>query len=104
MLLQKGVLCLQENLYMFRILQAQSKLVLQPVTCIALLMRNFMKSEVNIQAMPGVLIDIILIFFLDRVSIKYTFLKIELIYIFINIVLIIINLMYLGQQLFRKTL
>ena len=63
-----------------------------------------MKFEVNIQAMPGVLIDIILIFFLDRVSIKYTFLKIELIYIFINIVLIIINLMYLGQQLFRKKL
>ena len=69
MLLQKGVLCLQENLYMFRILLAQSKLVLQPVTCITLLMRNFMKSEVNIQAMPGVLIDIILIFFLDRVFI-----------------------------------
>jgi len=61
--LAKGVLLLQENLYMLRILLAQSKLVLQPVTCIALLMRNFMKSEVNIQAMPGVLIDIILIFF-----------------------------------------
>ena len=54
---------MQENLYMLRILLAQSKFVLQPVTCIALLMRNFMKSEVNIQAMPGVLIDIILIFF-----------------------------------------
>ena len=63
MLLQKGVLLLKENLYMLRILLAQSKLVLQPVTCIALLMRNFMKSEVNIPAIPGVLIDIILIFF-----------------------------------------
>ena len=62
-LLQKGVLLLQENLYMLRILLAQSKLVLQPVTCIALLTRNFMKSEVNIQAVPVVLIDIILIFF-----------------------------------------
>ena len=62
-LLQKGVLLLQENLYMLRILLAQSKLVLKPVTCIALLTRNFMKSEVNIQGMPGVLINIILIFF-----------------------------------------
>ena len=63
MLLEKGVLLLQENLYMLCILLAQNKLVLQPVTCIALLTRNFMKPEVNIQAMPGVLIDIILIFF-----------------------------------------
>ena len=63
MLLQKGVLLLQENLYMLRILLAQSQLVLQPVTCIALLTRNFMKSEVNSQGMPGVLINIILIFF-----------------------------------------
>ena len=62
-LLQKGFLLLQENLYMLCILLAQNKLVLKPVTCIALLMRNFMKSEVNIQAMHGVLIDIILIFF-----------------------------------------
>ena len=69
MLLQKGVLLLKENLYMLRILLAQSRLVLQPVTCIALLTRSFMKSEVNIPAIPGVLIDNILIFFLDGVSI-----------------------------------
>ena len=62
-LLHKGVLLLKEKLYMLRISLAQSKLVLQPVTCIALLTRNFMKSEVNIPAIPGVLIDIILIFF-----------------------------------------
>ena len=63
MLLQKGFLLLQENLYMLRISLAQSILVLQPVTCIALLTGNFLKSEVNIQAMPGVFIDIALIFF-----------------------------------------
>ena len=63
MLLQEGVLLLQENLYKLRILLAQCKLVLQRLTCIARLTRNFMKSEVNIQAVPGVLIDPILMFF-----------------------------------------
>ena len=35
----------------------------KPVTCITCLTRNYLKSEVNIQAMSGVLIDLILTFF-----------------------------------------